>query len=219
MPKNLNTPSFWDREFSKEYKIFINDENEFYRWVGLRFLIISSAIGNKGRLLDVGCGLGHFCRYIKAKYPKLKVSGTDISAKAIKFAKEIDRRGDYFLSEPNRIDSNKKYDWIVLSEVIEHTTKPEKLVEVCRERLTPEGTLIITTPIWSKEGLISKEHIKEYKIEELATLLETYFKKAKIILPPHLVDPKAGLIQYAEWQMGIGKNGEKDILLKKTYPY
>lgn len=60
------------------------------------------------------------------------------------------------------------YQWIVLSEIIEHLRKPGESIARCLTWLAPEGSLLITTPNGHWE---SDEHLHEFSLNSLSQLL------------------------------------------------
>ncbi len=94
--ENPNTPNYWDEEFDKEWGYIQGNEIPVgmceYRWDGLKFGMTGRRVGFRGKFLDVACGLGNFCRYIKAKSVYIDIYGLDFSPKAIGYAKELARK-------------------------------------------------------------------------------------------------------------------------------
>ena len=64
-----------------------------------------------------------------------------------------------------------KFDWIVMSEVLEHLRLPRKVVAQCLGWLAPGGSLLVTTPNGHWE---SNEHIQEFGFEKFA---RTFFSQ------------------------------------------
>lgn len=98
---------------------------------------------SQGLSLDVGCGIEIYHRFFKGE-----VIGIDIIPELIKEAKRLNPKS-YFLVGDIRKGlpfENKKFDFTLCSEVIEHL-KPSENQELLREldRVT-KGTIIITTP-------------------------------------------------------------------------
>lgn len=81
---------------------------------------VAELIGN-GSVLDVGCGMGHFSKYVK------NYEGIDWSEEAIKKAKELYPEKTFFCA--NHSDITKKYDAVTLFEVFEHVENPKKMLE------------------------------------------------------------------------------------------
>lgn len=95
------------------------------------------------RLLDIGCGGGHFISTAQNK--GWKAIGTDISREAIQICKEKNlkvRCGN--ISELN-FQSN-YFDIITMFEVMEHLDNPRGTLEQIHKILRPGGLLYITTP-------------------------------------------------------------------------
>lgn len=178
---NMNTPKFWDEEFKKEYKTIIGEsDNPYHRWMPDKFHALSQEIFDvKGKILDVGCGLGHLCRYLKAEFPLAEVVGTDFSDFAVKKAKEFGSK--VFKSSCYELSIHRKnyYDYVIASDIIEHLNRPKKFLKEVREVLRPGGKLILTTPIKGK-CMSSKDHIQEYEVKELYDLLNKYFESVEI---------------------------------------
>jgi len=97
-----------------------------------------------GRLLDVGCGSGHFLKQMRAS--GWEVFGVEPDPKAVAVARdEYDmdvRQGD--LASVGFDDD--MFDAITLSHVIEHVPDPAVLLSECRRVLKPGGSLVVTTP-------------------------------------------------------------------------
>lgn len=102
-----------------------------------------------GRLLEIGCGMGHFLR--KAKKEGWQVLGVEPSEKVAKWAREkhnIDIVADYYLNTPEYQDA---FDAIVAIECLEHTTDPRKVVERIFRQLKTPGFAYFTVPnFWCK---------------------------------------------------------------------
>lgn len=71
------------------YEVAENLQSDFHqRRLNCTLEFVAEAIsGNEGkRILDLGCGRGHFTSCLKLKHPKLDVSGLDYSVSAISYA-------------------------------------------------------------------------------------------------------------------------------------
>lgn len=122
-----------------------------------RFQWINSLVKG-GILLEVGCGNGGMTELFSAKVDFItamdisKDSLAQLEAKKIENIETIESLIENFITE-------KRYDWIVMSEVIEHLRNPEKAIKNLYNLLAPNGKLLITTPngFWE-----SNEHLKEF---------------------------------------------------------
>lgn len=207
MSKNLNTRKFWNKNFKNEYNYMKRGgeirEGEMFRWEADRMELIAEIIPVVGNVLDVGCGLGSFTRYLKARLPFVDVSGMDFSNYAIKKAKEIDDRIDYYVGDVyNMPFEDEQFKTITTGEVLEHLEYPGKFLEECRRVLKKKGRIIITTPIAQDNGeLLSEEHIKEYNGQELLDLVKEYFKPGEMKLPAIKVDAIKKTAMKLSWQL------------------
>jgi 2-polyprenyl-3-methyl-5-hydroxy-6-metoxy-1,4-benzoquinol methylase len=98
----------------------------------------------KGRVLDVGCALGHFGE--AAKRQGWDVYLTDVSDYAvIESRKQFAING--FISGPTKIPVKKEcFDLVTLYDVIEHLSHPMDLLRDIKQALGSDGILHITTP-------------------------------------------------------------------------
>lgn len=106
----------------------------------------------KGRILDVGCGVGNMLKLIRAKSDDYELVGTDIDQhcldltnEAVRLEKSIKIDDVMDLFDP-ATDAGNDYDIIVMSHVLEHVTRPYDTVQGLMEMLKPGGHLILAVP-------------------------------------------------------------------------
>ncbi len=98
-------------------------------------------------VLDVGCGAGDLAKRLKEKGHE--VSGIDLSSDALSYAREHLKEDFAFDIEGDDWPANlmsRRYDVVVVSEVIEHLFEPQELIKKLKALLKENGCFIITTP-------------------------------------------------------------------------
>ncbi len=109
--------------------------------------IFQQIAGRGQEILDVGCGEGHFAAKIAQNGNK--VVGIDI----LKAAQRADQMQQYIsadlddgLSDAAIELGDRKFDLIMLQDVIEHLRSPEQMLEDCRSRIRPHGRIAVSVP-------------------------------------------------------------------------
>lgn len=140
------------------------DDMEHYEYPRARWVLEQV---NGGKLLEIGCGNGGMTRLLAPKVDHL--TAFDVSAPSLKqvedlgFTNVVTAQGLIEKFEPDR-----KFDWIVMSEVLEHLRKPLDGIRRCVSWLDFCGSLIITTPNGHWE---SDEHLHEFSMKSFTELL------------------------------------------------
>ncbi|TGK20682.1 methyltransferase domain-containing protein [Leptospira fluminis] len=143
----------------------------------------------KGRILDVGCGLGFFIRTINEIKPGWKTVGYEISEDAVRFAREKNLLSDVHSGIVQNSDlPSESFDVITLWDVIEHIPNPHSLLQYLHTLLKPGGILFVETPNFPMQllkaklkkaflggdpnahYLEAKDHINHYKKKTLSFL-------------------------------------------------
>ncbi len=127
--------------------------------------VVSTVSG--GSLLEIGCGNGGMTRLLAPKVDELLAF--DVSAPSLKQLEELklpNVRTAQGLIE--NFHPENRFDWVVLSEVIEHIRKPTPVIERSYDLLAPGGSLVITTPNGHWE---SDEHLHEFSLQTFSELL------------------------------------------------
>lgn len=102
--------------------------------------------GRRGRLLDLGCGLGFFVRFVANNYP-WEALGVETSAAAVKFARETLGLQSVFHCAVNEASfPDQHFDVICLWDVIEHLADPGPLLMELSRLLKNDGVLFLHTP-------------------------------------------------------------------------
>lgn len=97
-----------------------------------------------GKLLDVGTGDGLFLKF--ASSSNFEISGTEVSAAAVRAAKELHGL-DIRLTEIENSDFKKNhFDVATLWHVIEHVKDPPQVFKAVHSLLKPGGVIIVATP-------------------------------------------------------------------------
>lgn len=172
------------RDFSVEPR---KDELDFFAW---RCGDIGDAVTRHfGRtagvsLLDIGCGYGYSVKHFREM--GLDAFGVEPSAEAAKYAGEtglrvihgpIEGEGDYF---------GRRFDVVLLMDVLEHLREPWKLLARIRETmLAPGGLLVVDVPNdfnlfqmtadklhrLNRWWVIPPEHINYFSVESVTRLI------------------------------------------------
>jgi 2-polyprenyl-3-methyl-5-hydroxy-6-metoxy-1,4-benzoquinol methylase len=138
--------------FYEEFAANFDREMNSYE-VGKRLrLVYDDVLGDidlRGkRLLDAGCGTGHFSRIATRR-------GADVTSMDVgpKLLAEVAQK-----CESNRVVgsvtgmpfSDRSFEVVICTEVIEHTREPRAAVAELARVLAPQGVLVLTTPnrVW-----------------------------------------------------------------------
>jgi GT2 family glycosyltransferase/ubiquinone/menaquinone biosynthesis C-methylase UbiE/glycosyltransferase involved in cell wall biosynthesis len=149
-----------------------------------RYASACEFVRNKS-VLDIACGEG-FGANLLAQYAK-SVVGVDIDSGCIKHAKHTYYRSNLKFLEGS-CDAiplqNNSIDIVVSFETIEHHDKHEEMMREIKRVLSPDGTLIISSPSkyeYSERVNFTNEfHTKELYYDEFLKLLELYFSKITV---------------------------------------
>lgn len=169
--KNYNTNIFKNAH-SK------NDFEEYHKYFKKNYL---KHLNNKKlKILDVGCGMGHFLYFLK-KEGFENFCGIDISAEQIKLCKKNDLFNVKTTSVEKFLKLNKaKFDVIIFNDIVEHWTLKEnlKFLTGFYKVLNKDGKVIIKTinlsnPITGPSGrYIDLTHKMGFTEESLSFLLK-----------------------------------------------
>ena len=98
-------------------------------------------------ILDVGCGGGLLCEPLKRL--GATVTGIDASKQNIEVAKfhanEMNLNIDYIHCEPEKLKIDKKFNVILLMEVVEHVSNIDLFIDHCAKLTEKKGIMFIAT--------------------------------------------------------------------------
>jgi len=176
---------------SSKYEIFhrqsqslttVPDKKNFtYRLI---FDFIDRYIFNqKLNILDAGCGVGSVSFYLANK--NHQVTGIDVSKTAINAAKNTRQKlkiqnATFISGDISQKQLKKKYDLIIISEVLEHIDDDKLLLAHLSQSLKRKASMLITTPSLNaplyKLGLLTEfdrrvGHIRRYSKTSLTKLI------------------------------------------------
>jgi 2-polyprenyl-3-methyl-5-hydroxy-6-metoxy-1,4-benzoquinol methylase len=95
------------------------------------------------RVLDIGCGFGESLGYHRAR--GCDVYGVEADENIRRVTEKFGYRVHVGLFDPNMYESN-FFDFVTMSQVIEHVTEPVATLRGIAKILKPSGTAILSTP-------------------------------------------------------------------------
>jgi len=120
-----------------------------YRYYHInRFRKVSRFINNvNGSLLDIGCDGGSFTAYLNKCCKPSYVVGLDISRKAVDYAKKMHPQIDFVVADGHLLPFRAgAFKTITFLEVLEHTKRPELMLNEAKRVLDRGGTIICLVP-------------------------------------------------------------------------
>jgi SAM-dependent methyltransferase len=151
--------------------------------------VVSRCAGGR-TALEIGCGdAALLARVAKAG---LEVTGVDSDETGLRLARQQFARGGLrgeFHDDLAAV-SRKKFDVVILAEVIEHVDDADALLAAAVKRLSDRGRLVLTTPIRTLEHSPDPHHSHEFWPGELQGLVGKYFEDVQLsrMHPVWLVD-------------------------------
>lgn len=146
---------FLDDKGNVDLRTHLNWFDGWFRFINHYVKISQSA---KSRVLELGCGVGVFCRVLYDK--GFNVTGTEISDFALEKAKQANP-GIHFqkLDIEKEISLAGKFDYIFAFEVMEHLPNPVKALDNIYKMIRPKGVFIFSTTFISNQALKDPTHI------------------------------------------------------------
>jgi len=158
-----------------------------YWWSNRFYARLARRHGPKsGRVLEVGCGLGHLLSWFGQRY---EVFGADINASALEEARRNVPKGQFSLQSAEDLGrfADNDFQIVIAKHVVEHLPQPEKAIAEMGRVLAPGGLLILATPNldspmrkWKEEKWIGYQdptHINLKTPREWLAFLEKYHLK------------------------------------------
>ena len=166
--KNINNQGHWNTKWLEEGK-------DTWRKYPQLFDAVIDFIRDGSKLIDLGCGNGWLLERIKNEKKDMELVGLDISTSAIMQLKEfwgIDGFVSTLPEIPHPILSN-YFDYVVMSEIVEHVVDTKGLMNNAYRVCKPGGYLIVLVPA---------DHSKKYKkfVAEMDSEHEHWFDKKKL---------------------------------------
>lgn len=183
--KNIRT-YFRDWNLDKESREYLNYHSKRYV-----FLLeeINKIIANNTEFDILDIGSAYQTELIRNNYPRTKVDTMGFYDNKF-IARQNDNHYEINLNEITTLKLDKKYDLIILAEVIEHLhIAPQIILNYLHSILKDKGTLLIQTPnacsLWKRISIIlgrnpyemirensanNPGHFREYTIKEIQNL-------------------------------------------------
>jgi 2-polyprenyl-3-methyl-5-hydroxy-6-metoxy-1,4-benzoquinol methylase len=154
-------------------------------------LINTITKNKKGRLLDYGCGTGHFLHAITKN--GWKTVGLEPDKDARNLARQQTPNSKIYKSLYNIETSEKKFNIITLWHVLEHIHDLNDTLQTLKSRLKQKGKLVVAVPnISSLDAQLYKQHWAAYDVprhlyhfnqEAMKTLMLKHGMKVKKTYP------------------------------------
>ena len=151
--------------------------------------VLASLVTPRSTVLDLGCGSGALGQYL-AETRSCTSDGVTLSEAEAAHARPHYRRvvvDNLESCDLGATFAGQRYDFIVCADVLEHLSRPERVLDACRALLAPGGRLLISVPNASycglvldllhgefryrEEGLLDRTHLRFFTRRSLARLL------------------------------------------------
>jgi 2-polyprenyl-3-methyl-5-hydroxy-6-metoxy-1,4-benzoquinol methylase len=150
---------------------------------------VSELVGTNQTVLDLGCGEGGVAAELKSNGNR--VTGVDLLPEA----KNGDALEQYFRADLDEgiapvisALQGKRFDRVLLLDILEHLHRPERILEQCHQLLDPDGQVIISVPNiahasvrlmllfgkfnYTQRGILDRTHVRFFTRKTARTIVE-----------------------------------------------
>ena len=117
-----------------------------YWWSNRYYALLARRHGpSHGRVLEVGCGMGHLLTWLVDSY---QVFGADINPWALAESRRNVSQGSFLLLSAEELGAfqDGSFQIVVSKHVVEHLPNPERSIAEMSRVLAPGGLLLLATP-------------------------------------------------------------------------
>lgn len=189
----MNAKDYYDSHFEESERFRMR--NRYYYEDKIK--LMSFLIPSHASVLDIGCGSGDLLSSINAGHK----SGIDISAKAIKKAKEKHPGIEFSEGDIESLDSKKTYDYVICADIVGAANDIEAVFKNIRKASHDKSRVIVTfhNQLWQpvftfleKVGLKSAQPVQNWvslaDVENLLYLADfEMIKKGRRMLFPKYI--------------------------------
>lgn len=195
----------------KMYKEFVKTQNTHWWFVGRRNILLSlleHASIKKGKVLDIGCGMGVM---LQALEQFGDVYGTDFEDISVEYCRSSFGAGKIAKgSLPDNIPfDNNTFSLITCLDVIEHIEDDAGSISKIYDLLEPGGTAMIAVPalkcMWGYNDVMSHHKRRYNKKELLDKISKTKFEVVKCSYFNFLLFPMAFIVRKVKAALHIEK--------------
>jgi len=122
------------------------DRYSQYWWSNRYYALLARRHGpSHGRVLEVGCGMGHLLTWLVDSY---QVYGADISTWALAESRRNVPQGSFVLLSAEELGAfqDGSFQIVIAKHVVEHLPNPERAISEMSRVLAPGGLLLLATP-------------------------------------------------------------------------
>ena len=98
-----------------------------------------------GKLLEIGCAYGFF---LAEAQPYFEVQGIEVSDSAVRFCRARGLDVEQGILTKEYIARRAPFDAVVMLDVVEHLTEPDRVMDLLWSAMKPGGKLLISTGDW-----------------------------------------------------------------------
>ena len=122
------------------------DRYSQYWWSNRYYALLARRHGpSHGRVLEVGCGMGHLLTWLVDSY---QVYGADINTWALAESRRNVPQGSFVLLSAEELGAfqDGSFQIVIAKHVVEHLPNPERAISEMSRVLAPGGLLLLATP-------------------------------------------------------------------------
>ena len=140
--------------------------------------VLASLVAPRSTVLDLGCGSGALGQHL-AETRSCTSDGVTLSEAEAKHARPHYRR--VVVDNLESCDlaatfAGQRYDFIVCADVLEHLSRPERVLDACRTLLASDGRLLISVPNAAYSGLLAELMQGEFRYRDEGLLDRTHLR-------------------------------------------
>ncbi len=144
-----------------------NSKNPVFKYLMKNFMTsLTGFIDNSHNLniLEAGCGEGYLADIITSTLKNVTYIGFDIEDEIVSKARENCKNGNFMLGSIYELSSfkNQKFDYVLLSEVLEHVNEPDKALKTLSELNADKFIFSVPDePIWRVLNILRFKYLKD----------------------------------------------------------